>query len=61
MVQEGIMSRTPSTSTQEIQMDMFDHHGSHAQVRERHCTAHRQVHATSGIQNTTRRPLFKND
>uniref|UniRef100_A0A8C2DJ86 Voltage-dependent L-type calcium channel subunit beta-1 n=1 Tax=Cyprinus carpio TaxID=7962 RepID=A0A8C2DJ86_CYPCA len=31
MVQEGIMSRTPSTSTQEIQMDMFDHHGSHAQ------------------------------
>lgn len=25
------MSRTPSTSTQEIQMDMFDHHGSHAQ------------------------------
>lgn len=35
MVQEGIMSRTPSTSTQEIQMDMFDHHGSHAQVRER--------------------------
>lgn len=29
------MSRTPSTSTQEIQMDMFDHHGSHAQVRER--------------------------
>jgi len=28
------MSRTPSTSTQEIQMDMFDHHGSHAQVRE---------------------------
>lgn len=37
MVQKGIMSRTPSTSTQEIQMDMFDHHGSHAQVRERHC------------------------
>uniref|UniRef100_A0A8C1PS60 Calcium channel, voltage-dependent, beta 1 subunit n=1 Tax=Cyprinus carpio TaxID=7962 RepID=A0A8C1PS60_CYPCA len=31
MVQEGIMSRTPSTSTQEIQMDMFDHPGSHAQ------------------------------
>ncbi|XP_009297553.1 voltage-dependent L-type calcium channel subunit beta-1 isoform X2 [Danio rerio] len=31
MVQEGNMSRTPSTSTQEIQMDMFDHHGSHAQ------------------------------
>ncbi|XP_017316373.1 voltage-dependent L-type calcium channel subunit beta-1 isoform X2 [Ictalurus punctatus] len=30
MVQKG-MSRTPSTSTQEIQMDMFDHHGSHAQ------------------------------
>ncbi|XP_062874519.1 voltage-dependent L-type calcium channel subunit beta-1 [Trichomycterus rosablanca] len=27
MVQKG-MSRTPSTSTQEIQMDMFDHHGS---------------------------------
>lgn len=25
------MSRTPSTSTQEIQMDMFDHH-PHAQV-----------------------------
>ncbi|XP_051570223.1 voltage-dependent L-type calcium channel subunit beta-1-like isoform X2 [Myxocyprinus asiaticus] len=31
MVQEDIMSRTPSTSTQEIQMDMFEHHGSHAQ------------------------------
>ncbi|XP_051572117.1 voltage-dependent L-type calcium channel subunit beta-1-like isoform X1 [Myxocyprinus asiaticus] len=31
MVQEGIMSRTPSSSTQEIQMDMFEHHGSHAQ------------------------------
>ncbi|XP_051988049.1 voltage-dependent L-type calcium channel subunit beta-1-like isoform X2 [Xyrauchen texanus] len=31
MVQEGIMSRTPSTSTQEIQMDVFEHHGSHAQ------------------------------
>ncbi|KAL7860634.1 hypothetical protein AOLI_G00169830 [Acnodon oligacanthus] len=30
MVQKG-MSRTPSTSTQEIQMDMFDHHGSHSQ------------------------------
>uniref|UniRef100_A0A4W4GAU7 Voltage-dependent L-type calcium channel subunit beta-1 n=1 Tax=Electrophorus electricus TaxID=8005 RepID=A0A4W4GAU7_ELEEL len=30
MVQKG-MSRTPSTSTQEIQMDMFDQHGSHAQ------------------------------
>lgn len=28
------MSRTPSTSTQEIQMDMFDHH-PHTQVRER--------------------------
>lgn len=27
------MSRTPSTSTQEIQMDMFDHH-PHTQVRE---------------------------
>ncbi|KAM4531176.1 voltage-dependent L-type calcium channel subunit beta-1 isoform 2-T2 [Odontesthes bonariensis] len=26
MVQKGSMSRTPSTSTQEIQMDMFDHH-----------------------------------
>ncbi|KAL4659283.1 voltage-dependent L-type calcium channel subunit beta-1-like isoform X1 [Arapaima gigas] len=25
MVQKSIMSRTPSTSTQEIQMDMFDH------------------------------------
>ncbi|XP_016342399.1 voltage-dependent L-type calcium channel subunit beta-1-like isoform X3 [Sinocyclocheilus anshuiensis] len=31
MVHEGIMSRTPSTSTREIQMEMFDHHGSHAQ------------------------------
>ncbi|XP_051994373.1 voltage-dependent L-type calcium channel subunit beta-1 isoform X2 [Xyrauchen texanus] len=31
MVQEGIMSRTPSSSTQEIQMDMIEHHGSHAQ------------------------------
>ncbi|TRY96569.1 hypothetical protein DNTS_007298 [Danionella cerebrum] len=31
MVQEDNMSRTPSTSTQEIQMDMFDHHGSHTQ------------------------------
>ncbi|XP_030649608.1 voltage-dependent L-type calcium channel subunit beta-1 [Chanos chanos] len=31
MVQKSSMSRTPSTSTQEIQMDMFDHHGSHAQ------------------------------
>ncbi|XP_066497847.1 voltage-dependent L-type calcium channel subunit beta-1 [Hoplias malabaricus] len=30
MVQKG-MSRTPSTSTQEIQMDMFDHPGSHSQ------------------------------
>ncbi|XP_041943879.1 voltage-dependent L-type calcium channel subunit beta-1 isoform X6 [Alosa alosa] len=30
MVQKSSMSRTPSTSTQEIQMDMFDH-GSHAQ------------------------------
>lgn len=42
------MSRTPSTSTQEIQMDMFDHHGSHAQVRERerHCSAYTQVQAT---------------
>ncbi len=58
MVQEGIMSRTPSTSTQEIQMDMFDHHGSHAQVRERDT---RQLHATSGIQNTNRRPLFTNN
>lgn len=28
------MSRTPSTSTQEIQMDMFDHH-PHTQVRPR--------------------------
>ncbi|XP_041812206.1 voltage-dependent L-type calcium channel subunit beta-1 isoform X2 [Chelmon rostratus] len=26
MVQKSSMSRTPSTSTQEIQMDMFDHH-----------------------------------
>lgn len=47
MVQEGIMSRTPSTSTQEIQMDMFDHHGSHAQVRERYCTAYPQVQAAN--------------
>ncbi|XP_059410335.1 voltage-dependent L-type calcium channel subunit beta-1-like isoform X2 [Carassius carassius] len=31
MVQEDIMSRTPSTSTQEIQMDMFDHQGSQPQ------------------------------
>ncbi|XP_031423102.1 voltage-dependent L-type calcium channel subunit beta-1 isoform X2 [Clupea harengus] len=31
MVQKSSMSRTPSTSTTEIQMDMFDHHGSHAQ------------------------------
>ncbi|KAM8845044.1 voltage-dependent L-type calcium channel subunit beta-1 isoform 4-T4 [Spinachia spinachia] len=30
MVQKSSMSRTPSTSTQEIQMDMFDHH-PHAQ------------------------------
>lgn len=33
MVQKSSMSRTPSTSTQEIQMDMFDHH-PHTQVRE---------------------------
>lgn len=33
MVQKSSMSRTPSTSTQEIQMDMFDHH-PHAQVRK---------------------------
>lgn len=31
MVQKSSMSRTPSTSTQEIQMDMFDQH-PHAQV-----------------------------
>ncbi|XP_052408938.1 voltage-dependent L-type calcium channel subunit beta-1-like isoform X2 [Carassius gibelio] len=31
MVQEDIMSRTPSNSTQEIQMDMFDHQGSQPQ------------------------------
>uniref|UniRef100_A0A8C7PN89 Voltage-dependent L-type calcium channel subunit beta-1 n=1 Tax=Oncorhynchus mykiss TaxID=8022 RepID=A0A8C7PN89_ONCMY len=31
MVQKGSMSRTPSTSTQEIQMDMFDQH-PHTQV-----------------------------
>lgn len=31
MVQKSSMSRTPSTSTQEIQMDMFDHH-PHTQV-----------------------------
>lgn len=33
MVQKSSMSRTPSTSTQEIQMDMFDHH-LHTQVRQ---------------------------
>jgi len=57
MVQEGIMSRTPSTSTQEIQMDMFDHHGSHAQVRE---TLLSLVRATNERQNTTCCPLSKN-
>lgn len=33
MVQKSSMSRTPSTSTQEIQMDMFDHQ-PHTQVRQ---------------------------
>ncbi|XP_068433924.1 voltage-dependent L-type calcium channel subunit beta-1 isoform X2 [Clinocottus analis] len=32
MVQKSSMSRTPSTSTQEIQMDMFDHH-PHTQAK----------------------------
>ncbi|KAL0992735.1 hypothetical protein UPYG_G00097670 [Umbra pygmaea] len=39
MVQKSSMSRTPSTSTQDIQMDMFDHHphsqGKHAKRKSR--------------------------
>ncbi|XP_057201569.1 voltage-dependent L-type calcium channel subunit beta-1 isoform X2 [Triplophysa rosa] len=47
MVQGGIMSRTPSTSTQEIQMDMFDHHGSQGKYMKRKSRFKRSDGSTS--------------
>ncbi|XP_056609048.1 voltage-dependent L-type calcium channel subunit beta-1 isoform X2 [Triplophysa dalaica] len=47
MVQGGIMSRTPSTSTQEIQMDMFDQHGSQGKYMKRKSRFKRSDGSTS--------------